>query len=170
MHGQGNFFDPRLDNARQFPLAASERLGHIHHRVDLITPKLGALHAYQLSLAPPRPPKGSFNPAAAARGRILFDGQARCSSCHVPPLFTEPGWNLHKPSDIGIDAFQANRSPTHAYRTAPLRGLFSHSKGGFYHDGRFASLMAVVNHYNSFLKLGLTNRQKWDLVQYLKSL
>src|SRR5205085_2693275 len=81
-----------------------------------------------------RPTKGSFDPAAAARGKILFDGQARCASCHAPPLFTEPGWNLHTPAEIGIDSFQADRSPTHNYRTAPLRGLWTHRKGGFYHD------------------------------------
>ena len=97
-------------------------------------------------------------------------GRARCSTCHIPPTYTEPGWNLHLPADIGIDAFQADRSPDHRYRTAPLKGLWAHQKGGFYHDGRFATLLDVVNHYDRFLRLNLDDRQKRDLVEYLKSL
>jgi hypothetical protein len=170
MHGKGNFFDPRLDNAAQFPVAARAGLGHVRNTPDLITSKLGPLQFYQLSMPAPRPTKGSFDPVAAARGKILFDGQARCASCHTPPLFTEPGWNLHTPAEIGIDSFQADRSPTHNYRTAPLRGLWTHQKGGFYHDGRFATLPDVVNHYNSVFNLGLNDQQKSDLVQYLLSL
>ena len=90
--------------------------------------------------------------------------------CHVPPLFTEPGWPLHTPEEIGIDDFQANRSPDKRYRTTPLRGLFTRMKGGFYHDGRFAGLIDVVNHYNTFMKLNLTESEKADLIEYLKSL
>jgi hypothetical protein len=170
MHGQGTFFDPRLDNASQFPVAARHQLGHLRSSPDLITPKLAALHAYQLSLVAPAPPAGSFDPAAAARGQVLFNGKAQCSSCHVPPLFTEPGWNLHLPSEIGVDSFQADRAPDHRYRTAPLKGLWTHQKGGFFHDGRFATLTDVVNHYNDFFQLGLTPQEKQDLVQYLLSL
>jgi hypothetical protein len=170
MHGQGTFFDPRLDDPKQFPVAARNGFGHVTAKRDQVTSKLGALHAYQLSLAAPRPPKGSFDPAAAARGAKLFSGKAECSTCHVAPLFTEPGWNLHKPSEIGIDSFQADRSPERRYRTTPLKGLWAHQKGGFYHDGRFANLGDVVDHYNSFLGLGLTRGEKRDLVEYLKSL
>ena len=170
MHGKGNFYDPRLDNAEQFPLAAANGFGHIQSDVDLITPKLPALHAYQVSLLAPMPPEGSFRPRAAARGQDLFEGKANCASCHVPPLFTEPGWNLHTPEEIGIDSFQADRSPDHRYRTTPLKGLWTHTKGGFYHDGRFATLMDVVNHYDTHFGLGLTEREKSDLVEYLKSL
>ena len=170
MHGQGIFYDPRLDNAEQFPVAARNRSGHVTNSPDLITPKLAALHFYQLALAAPKPPDGSFDPAAAARGARLFGGKAECATCHVPPLFTEPGWNLHTPAEIGIDRFQADRSPTHRYRTTPLKGLWAHQKGGFYHDGRFATLGAVVDHYDRFFELGLTPREKQDLAQYLKSL
>jgi hypothetical protein len=170
MHGQGVFYDPRLDNAKQFPVAARNRSGHVTNSPDLITPKLAALHFYQLALAAPEPPSGSFDPAAAARGAKLFRGKAECATCHVPPLFTEPGWNLHTPAEIGIDRFQADRSPTHRYRTTPLKGLWAHQKGGFYHDGRFATLRDVVDHYDGFFELGLTPGEKRDLVQYLKSL
>ena len=170
MHGKGNFYDPRLDNADQFPIAAANGFGHIQSSEDLITSKLPALHAYQLSLLAPLPPDGSFDPAAAARGQALFDGKADCVSCHVPPLFTEPGWNLHTPAEIGIDSFQADRSPDLMYRTAPLKGLWTHTTGGFYHDGRFATLLDVVNHYDTFFGLGLTDGEKSDLVEYLKSL
>ena len=84
--------------------------------------------------------------------------------------FTEPGRNLHAPAEIGIDSFQADRSPTHMYRTAPLAGLWAHQKGGFYHDGRFATLPDVVNHYDSHFKLNLSEANKKDLVEYLKGI
>lgn len=170
MHGQGTFHDARLDNAKQFPIAAENKFGHVKAPVDLISSKLPALQAYQLSIAAPKPPRGSFNTAAATRGKKLFMGQAACSSCHVPPTFSEPGFNLHPGSDVGVDSFQADRSPTHMYRTSPLAGLWTHQKGGFYHDGRFPDLQSVVQHYNDTFKLGLSPAQKHDLVEYLKSL
>ncbi len=170
MHGKGTFYDPRLNDAAQFPIAAANGFGDIRSSPDLITSKLPALHAYQLSLIAPLPPAGSFNRGAAKRGQTLFLGQAQCATCHVPPLFTEPGWNLHTPTEIGIDSFQADRSPDLRYRTSPLSGLWTHTKGGFYHDGRFANLLDVVNHYNTLFSLGLTDREKSDLVEYLKSL
>ncbi len=135
-----------------------------------MTQKLPALQQYQLSLTAPPPPAGSFDPAAAARGEVLFKGKADCAKCHVPPLFTEPGWNMHAPAEIGIDAFQADRSPDGAYRTSPLKGLWTHTKGGFFHDGRFATLLDVINHYDALLVLGLTDQEKNDLSEYLKSL
>ncbi len=170
MHGKGTFYDPRLNDPVQFPIAAANGFGDVRSTPDLITPKLADLHLYQLALRSPAPPPNSFNGAAAARGRTLFAGKAGCAACHVPPLFTEPGWNMHLPSEIGIDSFQADRAPDHRYRTAPLKGLWTHTKGGFYHDGRFATLLDVVNHYDAFKGLGLTAEEKADLVQYLKSL
>jgi hypothetical protein len=170
MHGIGNFFDARLDNANQFPIAARNGFGHVHHRIDLITPVLGALEFYQLGLPVPKPPRRSFNAAAAARGKRLFDGKATCSSCHVLPTYSAAGNNLVTPAQVCEDSFEADRSPTHEYRIAPLRGLFAHEKGGFYHDGRFRTLTAVVRHYNSCFNLHLSGRQIGDLVQYLKSL
>ena len=170
MQGQGTFFDRRLMEAKQFPVAAKAGFGQKRDTNDLITGKLAALHFYQLAIPAPKPPAGSFDQQAAARGDALFRGKAQCATCHVPPLFTEPGWNTHKAADIGIDDFQANRSPDRSYRTAPLKGLWSHQKGGFYHDGRFASLIDVVNHYNDFKRLNLSEAEKRDLVQFLLSL
>ncbi len=170
MHGQGTFYDPRLNDPVKFPIAAREGFGNVRSNPDLISPKLPALHFYQLAIPAPAAPAGSFDPAAAARGAALFNGQAKCSVCHVPPTFTEPGWNMHTPEEIGIDDFQAKRSPDERYRTSPLKGLWTHQKGGFYHDGRFATLRDVIEHYNSFLGTNLTDQQKSDLVEYLKSL
>jgi len=170
MHGSGTFFDPRLDDASKFPIAARAGFGHVANTPDLITPKLAGLHFYQLSLNAPKPPANSFDHEAAERGKELFNGIAKCSTCHVPPLFTEPGWNMHKGEEIGIDDFQANRAPDDRYRTSPLHGLWTHTKGGFYHDGRFATVNDVVQHYNSFFGLGLDDNQIHDLVEYLKSL
>lgn len=170
MHGQGTFYDPRLDNANQFPIAARFGFGHIRHSPDLVTSKLAALHFYQLAIPAPRPPPHSFDEAAARRGEALFNGAGQCATCHVPPLFTEPGWNLHTAEEIGIDDFQALRAPDKRYRTSPLKGLFSHATGGLYHDGCFATLLNVVNHYDQAFGLHLTEAQKNDLVEYLKSL
>jgi hypothetical protein len=172
MQGKGTLYDPRLNDASKFPIAAANGFGNVRREPDLVTPKLGALHFYQLAIPAPKPPKGSFDARAAERGEALFaaDGKARCASCHVPPLYTEPGFNLHAPEEIGIDAFQAQRGPEDGYRTTPLRGLWTHTKGGFYHDGRFPTLGAVVGHYDSFQSLGLSANEKRDLVEFLKSL
>ena len=169
MHGIGTFDDDRLANEKQFPVAAKTGEAHVRHKVDLISSKLGPLEAYQKALPPPRAPRGSFNAAAAARGAKVFTGQGTCSSCHVLPIGTEPGWNMHKGSEICIDDFQADRSPTHLYRTTPLRGMVARMKGGFYHDGRYPTLAAVVDHYDTCLKLNLSGAQKSDLVEFLKS-
>jgi cytochrome c peroxidase len=144
--------------------------GDVRHKPDRVTHRLAPLHVYQLTLAAPAAPRGSYDEAAAGRGKQLFAGKADCARCHVPPLFTEPGWNMHTPEEIGIDAFQANRSPDGHYRTAPLGGLWTHAKGGFYHDGRFAQLGNVVAHYDRQFSLGLTTAERRDLVEYLKSL
>jgi len=170
MRGKGTFFDPRLNDQARFPLAVKTKDWNIRNDPDLITAKLPALHFYQLSLVAPRPPAGSFDQAAAGRGQAVFNGKADCKRCHVPPLFTEPGWPMHTAEEIGIDDFQARRSPDQRYRTAPLKGLWAHMKGGFYHDGRFATLRDVIGHYNAHFKLGLTENEGNDLAEYLKSL
>ena len=174
MHGKGRFFDPRLNDPLQFPIAAANGFGdlpHISPDEDRITKTLPALHFYQLSLAAPKPVAGKdFDAAAAARGDELFSGKAGCNGCHVEPLWTEPGWNMHKPEEVCVDSFQADRAPDHRYRTSPLAGLFTHQKAGFYHDGRFATLGDVVNHYNSCFSLNLSEQEKQDLIQYLLSL
>ena len=168
MHGSGTYFDERLSDATQYPVAARTGSWNTRGVPDLVTSKLPALHVYQLALPAPKPPSGSFDGSAAGRGKAVFAD--RCSSCHVPPLFTEPGHNLHSPEEMGIDSFQADRSPTHAYRTAPLAGLWTHQKGGFYHDGRYATLDEVIDHYESVFGFDLTDHQQADLKQYLLSL
>jgi hypothetical protein len=170
MHGSGTFFDARFNNKEQYPVAAKSGSGNTRGKPDLVTSKLAALHFYQLAIPAPKPPAGSFNNDSAVRGKGIFNVKARCARCHVPPLFTEPGNNLHAPSEIGVDSFQADRSPTHMYRTAPLAGLWSNQKGGFFHDGRFANLREVIDHYDGFLGLKLTEQEKADLIEYLKSL
>ena len=174
MHGQGTFYDPRLDDAKKYPVAARTKLGHtMPAGEDKVTAKLPALHMYQMSLPTPKPLDGSYDKAGAERGKALFASKARCSGCHVPPLFTEPGDNLHRAEDIGIDDFQAKRAPDERYRTMPLRALWDMKKihkGGFYHDGRFATLADVVNHYDAHLGTRLTAAEKADLIEYLKSI
>ena len=182
LHGVGTFFDERFDNANQFPIAAAARLGHVSTDPDhdQITGKLAALTFYQLALPAAQPRPGvDFDPAAAALGDVLFSGKASCNSCHREPLWTEPGWNQHSASELKIDGFEADRAPGHAYRTMNLAGIFirergmfmfPQNKGRFYHDGRFKTLLDVVNSYNDRFSLGLTGAEKQELVEYLKSL
>ncbi|MGH0037965.1 MAG: c-type cytochrome [Myxococcota bacterium] len=170
MGGQGTFIDRRLDDAERFPIAAREGFGEVRSDPDRVTSKLAPLQLYQLALLAPKPPRGSFDREAAARGKEVFEGRAQCAGCHVPDLYTEPGHNLHSPEEIGIDAFQAERSPTGGYRTAPLKGLWTHAKGGYYHDGRFATLDEVVGHYDDLFGLGLSDAETSDLIEFLKSL
>lgn len=182
LHGIGTFFDARFDDATQFPIAAAARLGHVSvdPDSDQVTGKLAALHFYQLALPSVQPRPGvDFDPAAAARGDELFSAKAGCNSCHHEPLWTEPGWNQHTADEMKIDSFEADRSPGHAYQTMNLAGVFvrerglymsPQNKGRFYHDGRFKTLMDVVNSYNDRFSLGLSDQEKQDLVEYLKSL
>jgi mono/diheme cytochrome c family protein len=154
MHGHGNFSDPRLSiDVKQSP--------------DMVTPKLASLRAYQHSIEAPRPPAGSFDAAAAERGRAIF-GQS-CVTCHVGGNGTDNNdGRLHAPAETGMNASYAMRTATKKYRTTPLRGLWQHAP--YFHDGSAATLMAAVNHYNDFRKLGLTAQQRSDLTEYLKSL
>ena len=170
MHGKGTFFDPRLNDPVQFPVAALAGSGNVRNDPDLVSAKLPALHFYQLAIPAPKPPQGSFDQNAALRGKSVFGDKAQCATCHVSPTFTEPGYNMHTAQEIGIDDFQANRSPDKKYRTSPLKGLWTHTKGGFYHDGRFPTLRDLVNHYDAHLGLSLAEQEKSDLIEYLKSL
>ena len=182
LHGIGTFFDERFDDATQFPIAAALRLGHVSTDPDSdqVTSKLPALHFYQLALPSVRPRPGvDFDPDAAERGDALFSGKANCNSCHHEPLWTEPGWNQHSADEMKIDSFEADRSPGHAYKTMNLAGIFvrerglfmrPEDKGRFYHDGRFQTLLDVVESYNDRFTLHLTEQEQLDLVEYLKSL
>jgi cytochrome c peroxidase len=135
---------------------------------DLIGPKLPALLEYQLSLEAPAPAAGSFDAAAAERGRALFEGDAGCSTCHSGTALSDAGQRLHAPAETGMEPVTAERSATGMYRTTPLRALLVHPP--YFHDGSAPTLAAVVTHYNTELELGLTAEQQADLVQYLNSL
>jgi mono/diheme cytochrome c family protein len=162
MGGHGNFSDPRIGLS-------------ITQTPDLVTPKLPALLAYQLSLRSPKAPKGTFDQAAASRGKRLFRNEAGCATCHQSPNYTDvlSGPNptvpfLHDPAEVGTDPAYAARTATGKYRTTPLRGLLQHAP--YFHDGSAPDLLAVVNHYDRHLGLHLTAAQKADLVEFLKSL
>jgi hypothetical protein len=170
MHGLGTFNDPRLNDADKFPIATENGFHDIKNDPDLISSKLPALLEYQVSLDTPVPPKGSFDEKAAKRGKKIFNGKAECLTCHSGPMFSDAERDLHSPEEIGIDAFEADRSPTGMYRTTPLRGVWARANGGYYHDGRFPTLVEVVDHYNDHFDLSLSKNEKSDLIQYLKSL
>jgi mono/diheme cytochrome c family protein len=161
MHGHGSFSEPRTGVS-------------VNNPPDLISSKLAALEAYQLSLNAPPPPPGSFDAAAAARGQQVFNGPGQCATCHTGDLFTDANTRLHPPAEVvsepepGGAPSYASRSATKMYRTAPLRGVWQHPP--YFHNGTAATLEAVVEIYDSKQALGLTAEQKADLVQYLKSL
>lgn len=154
MHGHGNFSDPRLHiDVKQSP--------------DMVTSKLAALRDYQHSIAAPAAAPSSFDATAAGRGRTVFE--ASCASCHVGGSGTDNNdGKLHAPSETGMDAAYAMRTANKMYRTTPLRGLAHHAP--YFHDGSAATLGDVVRHYDRVRKLGLTDRQQQDLVEFLKGL
>jgi mono/diheme cytochrome c family protein len=159
MGGLGTFTEPRLN------------VSVTNGTVDLVTSKLPALQAYQLSLAAPAPPAGSFDAAAAARGKVLFEGQGKCATCHSGNLFTDANTTLHPVADSMAEPetpSYASRSATKLYRTSPLKGVWQHAP--YFHDGSAPTLEAVVQTYNTKRALGLTPQQVADLAQYLKSL
>jgi mono/diheme cytochrome c family protein len=159
MGGQGTFIEPRLN------------ISITNGTQDLVSSKLQPLQAYQLSLQAPRPPAGSFDASAAARGRALFDGKAGCASCHSGPNFTDANVRLHPPSDSMAEPevpSHAARSATKMYRTSPLPGVWQHPP--YFHDGSAATLEQVVTVYNTRMVLGLTPQEVLDVAQYLKSL
>ena len=162
MGGHGNFIDPRIGL-------------YITQTPDLVTSKLPALLKYQLTLRAPEPPRGSFDKEAAKRGKQLFRNEAGCATCHQGPTYTDvlkgPSKAvpfLHDPAEVGMDPAYAARTATGKYRTTPLRGLWQHAP--YFHDGSAPNLLAVVNHYNRLFSLGLSERQKADLVEFLKTL
>jgi hypothetical protein len=167
MHGKGSLHDPRLNDPVKYPIAVENNFWNVTSSPDLLTSKLPALKAYQHSILAPKPPAGSFDPASANRGNAIFVGKAKCATCHMAPLFADN--ILHTPQELGIDDFEANRSPTGKYRTTPLGGLFTRAKGGYYHDGRFATLSDVIDHYNTHMNLNLSASEIQDLTAYLKS-
>ncbi|MFL6662386.1 MAG: c-type cytochrome [Rhizobacter sp.] len=159
MGGLGHFSEPRLN------------IDITNGTQDLVSSKLPALQAYQLSIAAPAAPSGSFDATAAARGKTVFEGPGRCSTCHAGTTFTDANTTLHPPADSIAEPetpSYAARSATKQYRTSPLKGVWQHAP--YLHDGSAATLNDVVAQYNAKRSLGLTAQQQADLVQYLKSL
>jgi mono/diheme cytochrome c family protein len=162
MHGHGSWVEPRAtppENVQNLP--------------DMVTSKLAALQAYQLSIQAPAAPAGTFDAAAAARGKVVFDGPGNCASCHAGEHFTDAPGKLHSPTEVVSEPEPsgpsfASRSVTKMYRTTPLRGLAQHAP--YFHNGVATTLDAVVDVYNTKKALNLSAQQKADLVQYLKSL
>jgi mono/diheme cytochrome c family protein len=160
MHGHGHFVDARIGV-------------DVNNPPDLVSSKLAPLRAYQLSLEAPQPVEGEFDASAARRGRAVFNGVARCASCHLGDALTDVGANrLHDAAEVGQDPAYALRSVTKQYRTTPLRGLWHPPQlvGPYFHDGSAPTLEAVVDHYVQLLDLILTVQDKADLVVYLKTL
>lgn len=163
MGGQGAFSDARLNPSADVILPSGTP--------DLVSSKLPALQAYQLSLKAPAAPAGSFDASAAVRGKVVFEGAGNCASCHSGALFTDANTRLHPPGDSMAEPESpsyAARSATKQYRTAPLKGVWQHAP--YFHDGSAATLNDVAAIYNTKQSLGLSPGQIADLAEYLKSL
>jgi mono/diheme cytochrome c family protein len=157
MGGLGTFSDPRLN------------IDITNGTTDLVSSKLPALQAYQLSLDAPA--AGSFDAAAAERGKLVFDGVGQCATCHSGVRFTDANLTLHAVSDSMAEPESpsyAARSATKLYRTSPLKGVWQHAP--YFHDGSAATLEDVGRIYNTKRSLGLSEDQIRDLAQYLRSL
>lgn len=163
MHGHGSWVETRATPPE-----------NVQNPPDMVTEKLAALQAYQLSIKGPPAPVGSVDPAAAARGQVVFDGAGKCATCHLGTQFTDAPGRLHSPTEVVSEPEPNNgpsfalRSATKMYRSTPLRGLWQHAP--YFHNGVATTLDAVVEVYNRRKALNLTAQQKADLVQYLKSL
>ncbi len=160
MHGHGTFVDARIGV-------------NVSNPPDLVSSKLAALRAYQLSLETPQPRSGDYDPAAAKRGKFLFNTTAGCARCHLGTIYSDVNTGkLHAGEDVGQDPAYALRSATKKYRTTPLRGLWNPPQldGPYFHDGSATTLADVVDHYVALFGLSLTAQQKSDLVEYLKTL
>jgi hypothetical protein len=160
MHGHGHFVDPRIGV-------------DVNNPPDLVSPKLEALRVYQFSLERPEPLAGNFDASAAKRDHAVFNGVAGCARCHLSSVYTDVNaGRLHTPAEVGQDPAYALRSATKLYRTTPLRGLWHppELKGPYFHDGKAATLAEAVDHYVHLFNLSLTEQQKADLVEYLKTL
>jgi len=121
----------------------------------------------------------------AQRGLLLFREKARCTKCHSGFNFTDEkfhnlgiGWDDNK-VDLGRYMVTKNPEEIGAFKTPTLREISRTAP--YMHDGRFRTLEEVVNFYNKggvknphqdplIIPLELTNDEKKDLVQFLRTL
>ncbi len=122
---------------------------------------------------------------AAKRGKKLFFGKARCNLCHFGTNFSDEnfhnigiGWE-GEAVDVGRYHVSHDKKDIGAFKTPTLREISR--TGPYMHDGRFVTLKQVIDHYNQggvknpfldnqIIPLNLTESEKQDLVEMLRSL
>ena len=171
MHGQGTFLDAAAERRGAVP---GGRPGRVRDGASRPRPRhRQAPRPAVLSAVDP----GAETAARQLRRRRRPDW-ARASST-APRAARPVTCRRSSPSPAGTctppprsasTTSRRARSPDERYRTTPLGGLFTRQKGGFYHDGRFATLGDVVEHYDRTFGLNLSEAAKRALVEYLKSL
>ena len=164
MHGDGSFATSHgaIAPALAFPPRQAVQDQFQDNPASVITAeKLLQLQAFIQSLPSPAP--GPFDQAQAAAGKVLFEGKGKCATCHPAAAeFTSAG----RYSDITVAAPGGDLAG--GIKVPGLRGLSFTAP--YFHDNSAATLAEVVNRFDSRDGLGLTESEKSQLVEYLKSL
>ena len=179
MQGKGRFWDPRLNNPAQFPIAAAHGFGDLRLPNGNISIPMTIRSPVNLlrcsSISSPSPRHSLPLVRSTGRPRLAAtscSAEKRSATTVMSSRFGQiPAGICTRLSEVCIDSFSgepcAGSEVPNSRRSA---ALFTHLKGGFYHDGRFKTLNAVVAHYNTCMNLGLTAGEQSDLIQYLLSL
>ena len=126
--------------------------------------------------------------AQQVRGFAIFvdSNKGNCAVCHAGANFTDNGFHNIGLTSFGVDhpdlgryAHKPVQSMKGAFKTPTLRDIAYTAP--YFHDGSANTLEEVIDHYISgglvksnlspnMKKLNLTDREKDDLVEFLKSL
>ena len=117
---------------------------------------------------------GELDPEKASpselRGEKLFNGKARCNACHAAPYYTDNSMHDLKAErfykqEMANGMMMANDG---SIKTFPLRGIKDSSP--YLHDGRCFTLEDTVEYFNLIQQLHLTDQEKKDIVDFMRSL
>jgi cytochrome c peroxidase len=117
---------------------------------------------------------GKLDPRKASevemRGQAVFFGKGRCSTCHVPPYYTDnlmhnlKAERFYKPRIVNGMMATADGP----IKTFPLRGI--KESPPYLHDGRLLTLEDTVEFFNLILETRLSDKEKADLTAFLRTL
>ncbi len=164
---RGAYFDGIPADATRKGTNILERGSQVHFMAE-----------FQALLDFPPAPKldvfGRLDPAQASaselRGQEVFFGKARCVTCHAPPYYTDNTMHNLKVErffkEVTVNGRRA--SADGPIKTFPLRGI--KDTPPYLHDGRLLTLEDTVEFFNLVLGLKLNEREKTDLVAFMRVL